>query len=308
MFTIGTFASQLGVPASTLRKWEARYGVPSPSRSPGGTRLYSAVDLEQMRDVKRLIDQGMRPATALARFGQTEPDATKSDARRVVGIDAEASITPQIRDLIDRLLNHDLAAVRDGVSRALLADGACAFIETLAAPLMREVGHRWMTGDLSVFSEHAISSVLEVSLNNAIRQLRPSTSSPRILLATPPGEQHRLGLSMAGLVMASSGADCIDLGNELPLDMLLKAIDAYQPDVIGLSFSSATQIRQGMRFLNALCERLDAKTEIWAGGSGLKRMPSLPARVQIFIDTETIPARIADLQSRPRRVVQEYVP
>jgi CheY-like chemotaxis protein len=39
----------LGIPAATIRNWEERYGTIVPERSPGGHRLYSRDQMEQLR-------------------------------------------------------------------------------------------------------------------------------------------------------------------------------------------------------------------------------------------------------------------
>jgi CheY-like chemotaxis protein len=54
----------LDIPAATLRTWEDRYGLPIPERSPGGHRVYSRDQVDQLRFVKAQITQGMAPADA----------------------------------------------------------------------------------------------------------------------------------------------------------------------------------------------------------------------------------------------------
>lgn len=64
VYSIGAVARMLGIPAATLRTWEERYGLPLPERSPGGHRVYSRDQVEQLRFVKAQIDQGIPPADA----------------------------------------------------------------------------------------------------------------------------------------------------------------------------------------------------------------------------------------------------
>jgi DNA-binding transcriptional MerR regulator len=64
IYSIGAVARMLGVPTATLRTWEERYGVVMPDRSPGGHRLYTRDDVEQLRFVLRNIEGGMQPADA----------------------------------------------------------------------------------------------------------------------------------------------------------------------------------------------------------------------------------------------------
>jgi DNA-binding transcriptional MerR regulator len=64
VYGIGAVARMLGIPAATLRTWEDRYGLPVPERSPGGQRLYTRDQVDQLRFVKSLLAQGMAPADA----------------------------------------------------------------------------------------------------------------------------------------------------------------------------------------------------------------------------------------------------
>jgi DNA-binding transcriptional MerR regulator len=64
VYSIGAVARMLDIPPATLRTWEERYGLPTPERSPGGHRLYSRDQVDQLRFVKAQLAQGMAPADA----------------------------------------------------------------------------------------------------------------------------------------------------------------------------------------------------------------------------------------------------
>ena len=64
VYSIGAVAQMLGIPPATLRTWEERYGLLVPERSPGGHRVYSRDQVEQLRFVKAQLDSGMSPADA----------------------------------------------------------------------------------------------------------------------------------------------------------------------------------------------------------------------------------------------------
>ncbi|HZD81156.1 MAG TPA: MerR family transcriptional regulator [Actinomycetota bacterium] len=64
IYSIGAVSRMLGVPVSTLRTWEERYGTVIPDRSPGGQRLYSRLQIESLRRVCGWIEQGMSPSEA----------------------------------------------------------------------------------------------------------------------------------------------------------------------------------------------------------------------------------------------------
>jgi DNA-binding transcriptional MerR regulator len=60
----------LGIAAATVRNWEERYGLVKPERSPGGHRLYSRTQVEQLRFVKEQLDGGLQPAEAHRLLGE----------------------------------------------------------------------------------------------------------------------------------------------------------------------------------------------------------------------------------------------
>jgi len=54
----------VGVPVSTLRNWEERYGLVTAVRSSGGQRRYTRIQLAQLSFVVEQIDQGFSPGDA----------------------------------------------------------------------------------------------------------------------------------------------------------------------------------------------------------------------------------------------------
>ena len=64
VYSIGPLARMLGIPAATLRTWEKRYDLVVPGRSPSGQRLYSRLQVAQLRFVVDQVAGGLSPADA----------------------------------------------------------------------------------------------------------------------------------------------------------------------------------------------------------------------------------------------------
>lgn len=64
LYSIGALARMLGMPPTTLRSWEERYGVVVPERTAGSQRLYSRDHLDQLRFVCRQMALGLSAADA----------------------------------------------------------------------------------------------------------------------------------------------------------------------------------------------------------------------------------------------------
>jgi CheY-like chemotaxis protein len=64
VYSIGAVGRMLGLSTATIRNWEERYGVVQPERSPGGHRLYSRNQVDQLRFVQAEIARGAQAADA----------------------------------------------------------------------------------------------------------------------------------------------------------------------------------------------------------------------------------------------------
>ena len=58
-YRIGVASLMSGVAAHTLRKWEERYQLVAPTRTPSGERLYSEEQVRYLSRLKALVDAGM---------------------------------------------------------------------------------------------------------------------------------------------------------------------------------------------------------------------------------------------------------
>jgi MerR family transcriptional regulator, light-induced transcriptional regulator len=58
LYRIGHVARCVGVSTHALRAWERRYGTVEPTRTPGGSRLYDANQIERLKTLKQLTDYG----------------------------------------------------------------------------------------------------------------------------------------------------------------------------------------------------------------------------------------------------------
>ena len=64
LYSIGVVSRMVGVPVSTLRTWEERYGLVIAVRSSGGQRRYTRNQLAQLSFVVEQLEQGFSPGDA----------------------------------------------------------------------------------------------------------------------------------------------------------------------------------------------------------------------------------------------------
>ncbi len=275
-FDIATVERETGIGKDTLRVWEKRYGFPLPVRAERDERLYPQPQVEQLRLIKRLIGNGLRPAKVVG-LGVDELNVLLSDVQT-----QQPSQAAHILPFIQLIKTHQASALRIALGRALLQQGLDDFLSKTIAPLNQLVGEAWMRGEMRIFEEHLYSEQITLVLRNAISTLRDADSSPRVLLTTLPGEEHSLGLLMAEATLSLYGASCVTLGVQTPTQEIVSAVAAHRSDIVVLSFSEAIPAQQVKTGLQQVRVALPAHISLWAGGSGVARQRVVIEGVQLM--------------------------
>ena len=76
-FPIGVVCRMTGIAQETLRAWERRYALVTPSRAGGRNRLYSPDDVKRISLVKALVDAG-HPVGSVASLNEAQLEALRT--------------------------------------------------------------------------------------------------------------------------------------------------------------------------------------------------------------------------------------
>lgn len=268
-FNIAAVERDTGLSKDVLRVWERRYGFPLPERDANGERCYPAEQVERLRLIKRLLDQGHRPGKLL---GLPNEALSQLAPRRDPAV-VPSSAAADLAELLSLLKQHDIAGYQQAMQQRLARQGLQGFVQDTVAPLTEQVGAAWEAGLFEVFEEHLFTELTKRLLRQAIATL-PAGRSPRLLLTSVPNEEHVLGLLMVEALFALEGVECIPLGTQMPLLDIARAAEAHAADIVALSFSVAFPSRQILGLLQQLRQVLPAGIELWAGGGGTVRLPA----------------------------------
>ena len=266
VLSISTVESESGITRDVLRKWEARYGFPTPSRNKRNERVYKLEQVSRLRVIKRLIDVGVRPSKIVPESAGDLAALSKQIQVRVT--EGEGSIIEA--KILDYLRDHNLIDLRWYLQHLLLKQGLYKFVLDTVAPLTFAVGEAWSRNELEVYEEHMYAEIIQEILHTAADKLaNDNEGTPRILLTTPPGETHTLGIMMALNLFMLEGAHCIYLGAQTPFNNIASAVLATHVDIVALSFSSSYPRKHVAPVLSKLQTILPERVTIWAGGDGV---------------------------------------
>jgi DNA-binding transcriptional MerR regulator len=196
----------LGIPVPTIRSWERRYGLAVSSRTSGRHRRYDIQDIEDLKQ--------MRDAITAGRGAREAAEAIAA------GGGAAHGQRDHIRAILDSAMRFDSDGVREHLRYAVLDLGIERTIQSVALPVLREIGSLWEAGRCDVANEHLTSQELRSWLGGQTGS-RARSSRPPIILACGPKDLHTIGLEAFSVLLTRRGWRCRVLGALTPTDSLL---------------------------------------------------------------------------------------
>ncbi|HPF28200.1 MAG: MerR family transcriptional regulator [Steroidobacteraceae bacterium] len=280
-FSIKAVSQATGVSVETLRAWERRYEVVSPSRDPAGRRSYSAADVSRLRLLRAATEVGHTISKV----------APLSDSELGELVQQSAGLgRPQSRSapFVERALaaaeKSDPSGVEDILisAIALLPPGEVA--HHVIAPLVREIGERWHQGEISIAQEHMVTDIVRRLVISVSRGYLQRASAPRLVLATMSDERHELGILMCGWLAAARRIHTHYLGIDCPPAEIARYAKEMDASAVCLSIVLPEPGGGTVVQLRELGGSLSEQCEIWLGGSGASELPTeqLPPRTLVL--------------------------
>lgn len=234
-YRVSAVARATGVPASTLRTWERRYGIPAPNRSGRGQRLYDEEDLALIRRMAALIESGIGAA-------QAADSARAGDGVPVQAPTPGPTPDPLVDELFRGTTRFDERAIEETLTRTVTNLGWAATLEQVIFPTLRRIGRQWEEGSLDPSQEHFLSALLRRTLLAAIAGLPRTDAPPRVILALPDDEQHEFGALALSLLLTQRQVPVAYLGAGLPVSSLQAAVTQIGANIVCFSATSPASL------------------------------------------------------------------
>jgi methanogenic corrinoid protein MtbC1 len=282
-------SERTGLTPDVLRVWERRYKVVEPKRSPGGQRIYSDADIERLA-LLHSPTQGGHGNSNVASLSKTKLEELVREFE-LPAVTSAAQFPPAgepngtVAQAIAFTEALDPSGLESLMRRSVARHGIVTFIDSIAAPFLREVGDAWHAGTLSVAQEHLATAVLQRVVSETAQLLTSAEGNPTVLIATLEGERHANGALMAAATAASEGWRVIYLGPDLPVDEIADAATRTRARVIAISMVLSDKKSRGSVQLRELEKSIPAGATLFVGGAGAKTLKQHGRSPTVYIDS-----------------------
>ena len=263
LYPISAVSSTTGVNSVTLRAWERRYGLLKPVRTEAGHRLYTEDDIERVKLILQLLDEGI----AISRV----KEALRIAAERELGkATAETGPWQQYQQTMLRAVaEFDEGVLETVYNEAMSLYPVDVVTRQLLMPLLEQLGERWAKEITGIAEEHFFSVYMRNKLGARFHHRNLQNTGPRLVAACLPGEQHEFGLLLFSLAAHARGYRIILLGSDMPISQLPAVVKRTRSQAIVLSGSVELDEDNLLTELKLLSK--DCRVPVYVGGSSAYR-------------------------------------
>lgn len=231
-YPIRAIAELTGIPATTLRAWERRYGLLKPARTEKGHRLYSAEDIDLIKQIVSLLKTSHTISEAIRIIRNPELRATAS-------VDTEGHWAVYQQRMLKSIESFNEQKLGTAYNEALSIYPIDLVTEQVIIPVLTVLGDCWQDRQAGIAEEHFFSAFLRNKLGARLHHESSRSRGNKILVACLPGEYHELGILLFCIAAISHGYKILYLGTNMPPAQLSKVVERTDVAAVLLSGTSS---------------------------------------------------------------------
>ncbi|KIL76465.1 MerR family transcriptional regulator [Bacillus badius] len=270
MYYIQQVAEITGISKQLIRKWEERYALVQPQRLDNGYRIYSEKDINTLLTVKELSAQGhsVKQAVMMVKEKAEQPE------RKITPVQEPVRCQEEMNEYVLKLLQQ--AARCDELEISLLLQqayhslGLEAFVQSVVAPFLKEVGSRWERGEWDEYQESLSSLAVRDFLVQIRRNYKCREEAPLVVGACLPHEQHEVPVHLLLLHFMIKGWKTTLIGASPAPGSIEQLVQKLRPAKVLLSATTTIPFEKDPYLLERLDQFADDNRHIdfYIGGAG----------------------------------------
>lgn len=287
-YSINELERLSGIKAHTLRIWEKRYKLITPSRTKTNIRYYSDNDLKKIMNVRVLNGCGFK----ISYIATLTTDELHAKVLELVQKGGEFEI--YINQVIICMLDMNEEEFSSLISKLALKYGLERTLSQIIYPFLERIGILWQTNNISPAQEHFMSNLVRQKLIVAIDALpTPPASAPCVVLFLPEGELHEISLLFAFYLVKKDGYRACYLGQSVPHVDLKAVVELLKPTHLITMLLTERHAADIQRYINILSKDFRGLTILASGSVVLRKALKFPPNFHILPSIEGLRRYIA---------------
>lgn len=225
---------------------------------------------ELLTALEVLAGRDQNAARYIAFCGSRTETAEPKVQTRTKAPEPEPSTSPT-DPLFTAIINGDRAGITQLIPAALKTGvSAESLIQQHLVPAMTEVGTRYEQGIFFlpqlILAGETMQRAFEALKPALSAQEQSRASSGVIVLATVKGDLHDIGKNIVAIILRNHGFTVIDLGKDVPLEVVTEAVIQHRADIVALSALMTTTL-PALRQIVQYCAQTFPQVKTMIGGA-----------------------------------------
>jgi MerR family transcriptional regulator, light-induced transcriptional regulator len=292
-YNIQQVSDVTGVSKQLIRKWEDRYHLVSPQRLDNGYRMYTQYEVNLIKSVTKLIEQGntvkqaveivQLPTFEMSNFLSEEPTTSTITHEFLDKLELAGSLAD------DKKILHLLQQAHHTL-------GVEKLITFIVVPYLKKIGELWCDQTWGEYQEAIASQTVRDFLANLRREMYVPESAPVIVGSCLPGEYHEIPMHILLVQCALKGYRTIMLGQSPAPKAIESIVTLKKPKYVLLTASTLKPFEDTYQFVRLLDDFAASKPHIpfYLGGAGAisKKEEMALTSIQVMNVTDEIPSLV----------------
>lgn len=201
-----------------------------------------------------------------------------------------------ILEVVDLILTGQKDAVSGATEELLNNNEPLKIINNVFIPALDIVGEKYEDGEFFLpqlmTSAQAAKAGFDVIRRTSAKSDSDTSNARKIILATVKGDIHDIGKNIVKMVLENYDFDVIDLGKDVPPQEILKAAQAENVTLVGLSALMTTTVPAMQETIELLHSEL-AGCKVIVGGAVLNEEYAKKINADFYAKDATATAKIA---------------
>ena len=262
LYSIKDLENFTQIKAHTIRIWEQRYQLLTPSRTESNIRLYNESVLKKILNIKLLYTHGLK----ISKIAALSEEKIIEEAKKIITKPGDDESDKWTSTALLLILDYDadklVKLLKNELKKTPLEE---VYLKNIL-PLMRTIGELWQVNTIGISHEHFFSNILKEILIASTHAL-PDTKkdAPKALIFLHDEEEHEFSVLLYQYLLKKDGYTCYYFGQKTPLSEVIEIQNQLQPEFIITTFTSYISQKDFNQIFNSLTELSKASQIIISG-------------------------------------------
>lgn len=239
-FTIKTVQKRTNIKPVTLRAWERRYELLTPTRLSNGYRLYSERDIQLLLWVQRKLESGISISQVVQQLKHLQSRGQWPETVQKITPEAPRQRPPRPAREYAEIMFGAMVSNNEKRATTLLDEVQKYFdlttiFQEVLLPSLELLDEAWYRGEILLASVHMAQDYVKAKLMNIMHNLPIVKEGTLILVGLGPDDTSELKSLMLAILLRQQGYLVEYLGPDLQVDDLIDYSQSVRPKLICLT-------------------------------------------------------------------------